>query len=82
MERFNLIHLEGVVTGCLRTSLFQVRLPNGHHVLARVDREIGQKFYGNSSDCLLGAPVLLELRAFDPYSGRVLEVRPLEKLDS
>ena len=82
MERFNLIHLEGVVTGCLRNSLVQVRLPNGHQVLARMDIGIGQMFSGNSSDCLLGAPVLLELRAFDPSSGRVLEVRPLERLDS
>jgi translation initiation factor IF-1 len=77
MERFNLIRLEGVVTGRLRTSLVQVRLPNGHEVLARLDPEVVQKFPLSASDCLLGASVLLELRAFDPSSGLVLELRPL-----
>ena len=78
MERFNLIHLEGVVTGCFRSSLIQVRLPNGHEVSARLEGLMAQKFSASPSDCLLGASVLLELRAFDLSSGRVVEVKSFQ----
>jgi translation initiation factor IF-1 len=78
MERLNLIHLAGVVTGCLRSSLIQVRLPNGHEVSARLDGLMAQKFSASPSDCLLGASVLLELRAFDLSSGRVVEVKSFQ----
>jgi translation initiation factor IF-1 len=75
MERFDLIQVEGEITACLRPSLFQARLPNGHTLLAHVDCEMAEKFSGIASEGLMGKLVLLELRAFDLSSGRVLRVR-------
>jgi translation initiation factor IF-1 len=74
MERFDLVRVQGTVTACLKPSLIQVRLPNGHLVLCHLDAGSGEKFPVTPSDCLLGATVLIELRAFDPSSGRVLGV--------
>ena len=75
MERFDLIQVEGEITACLRPSLFQVRLPNGHLLLAHLDGDMAQKFSGIASEGLMGKRVLLQLRAFDLSSGRVLGVR-------
>ena len=74
MERFDLIQLEGVITECLKPSLLQARLPNGHLVLAHLDAALAEKLPGEVLECLPGAAVLLELRAFDLSSGRVLRV--------
>jgi translation initiation factor IF-1 len=75
MERFDLIQVEGEITACLRPSLFQARLPNGHVLLAHLDGETAEKFPGIVSEGLMGRRVLLELRAFDLSSGRILRVR-------
>lgn len=75
MERFDLIRVEGEITACLKPSLFHARLPNGHILLAHLDGELAEKFSGIASEGLLGKLVLLELRAFDLSSGRVLRVR-------
>jgi hypothetical protein len=72
MERFDLIQVRGVITACLKPSLFQARLPNGHHLLAHLGDEVAQKFSSVASESLLGRGVLLELRAFDMSAGRVL----------
>jgi translation initiation factor IF-1 len=74
MERFDLIQVEGVVTECLKPSLLKARLPNGHHLLAHLEGELSEKFAGIASEGLIGATILLELRAFDLSSGRVLQV--------
>ena len=74
MERFDLIQVEGVVTGCLRPSLLQARLPNGHLVLAHLDTVFAEKLSGGALECLPGTAVLLELRAFDLSSGRVVKL--------
>lgn len=74
MERFDLIQVEGVVTECLRPSLLQARLANGHLVLAHLDTAVEEKLSLGALECLPGAAVLLELRAFDLSSGRVLKV--------
>ncbi len=73
MERFDLIQVEGVVIACVRPSLLQVRLANGHLVLAHLDTGWAEMFPALLSDCLPGTAVLLELRAFDLSSGRVLK---------
>jgi translation initiation factor IF-1 len=73
MERFDLIQVEGVVTECLRPSLIQARLPNGHLVLAHLDSVLVEKLSGGALECLPGTVVLLELKAFDLSSGRVLK---------
>lgn len=75
MERFDLIHVEGVITECLKPLLFQARLPNGHLVLAHVDAGLAEKFASGGLECLPGTTVLLQLRAFDPSAARVLEIR-------
>ena len=74
MERFDLIQVEGVVTACLRPMLLEVRLANGHSVLAHLDGEPSEKFPSRSLECLPGTAVLLELRAFDLSSGKVVKV--------
>ena len=74
MERFELIQVEGVVTECLKPLLFQARLPNGHLVLAHLDACQAEKFAAGGLECLPGTLVLLELRAFDPSAGRILEI--------
>ena len=74
MERFDLIQLEGVVTKCLKPSLLQARLPNGHLVLAHLDAALVEKLPVEVIECLQGTAVLLELRAFDLSSGRVLKL--------
>jgi len=74
MERFDLIQVEGVVTECLRPSLLQARLPNGHLVLAHLDTVFAEKLTGGALECLPGTAVLLELRAFDLSSGRVVKL--------
>jgi translation initiation factor IF-1 len=74
MERFDLIRVEGVVTACVRPFLLQARLPNGHLVLAHLDAALAEKLSGGALECLPGATVLLELRAFDLSSGRVLKL--------
>ncbi len=74
MERFDLIQVEGVVTECLRPSLLQARLPNGHLVLAHLDTVFAEKLSGGALECLPGTAVLLELRAFDLSSGRVVKL--------
>lgn len=74
MERFDLIQVEGEITACLRPSLLQARLPNGHVLLAHLDGGMPEKFARTSSESLMGKKVLLELRAFDLSSGRVLKL--------
>ena len=74
MERFDLIQVEGVLISCLGPLLVRVRLANGHVVLAHLDSEMLEMLRDGSLECLPGAVVLLELRAFDLSSGRVLEV--------
>lgn len=75
MERFDLIQVEGEITACLRPSLFQARLANGHLLLAHLEGELAEKFSAIASECLMGKTVLLELRAFDLSSGRVLKLK-------
>jgi translation initiation factor IF-1 len=77
MERFDLIQVSGVVVACLKPSLFQARLPNGHHLLAHLGDEVAQNLSSVASEGLLGRAVLLELRAFDMSAGRVLCVEGL-----
>jgi hypothetical protein len=74
MERFDLIQVRGVITECLRPSLFQARLSNGHHLLAHLGGELEEKFLGDASESLIGCSALLELRAFDLSAGRVLSI--------
>jgi translation initiation factor IF-1 len=75
MERFDLIQVEGVVTECLKPSLLKARLSNGHHLLAHLEGKLAEKFAGVASEGLIGSIILLELRAFDLSSGRVVHVK-------
>jgi translation initiation factor IF-1 len=54
--------------------LLEVRLANGHSVLAHLDGEPSGKFPSPSLECLPGTAVLLELRAFDLSAGKVVKV--------
>jgi len=74
MQRFELIRLEGKVSACLNGSLYQVELPNGHILVARLELREAGKSAPVVIPCLPGWKVLVELRAFDLSAGRILEI--------
>ena len=74
MQRFELIRLEGTISACLNGSLYQVELPNGHILVARLELQESEKSVPVAIPCLPGWKVLVELRAFDPSAGRILEI--------
>lgn len=78
MQRFELIEVTGTVTESYSGTLFLVSLSNGHNVVAHLDKHLLDKVSSSEIQCLPGARVLLELRAFDLSSGRILSVQPVD----
>ena len=78
MQRFELIEVTGTVLESYSGTLFLVSLPNGHQVMAHLEKSSLDKVCGGGIQCLPGAKVLLELRAFDLSSGRILSVEPVQ----
>jgi len=75
MQRFELIDVVGMVTECLGETLFRVVLPNGHVFVGHLSDEFSVKVSSGVIRCLPGLKVLVELRAFDLSSGRILDVQ-------
>ena len=73
MQRFNVVSSEATVIDCVRADLFRVALSNGHQLMAHVESASGASSF-DASQCLPGSRVLVQLRAFDPSRGTVLEV--------
>lgn len=61
------IEVEGVVRDALPNAMFDVELPNGHHVLARVSGRMQMHYIR----ILLGDRVLVELSPYDLSRGRI-----------
>lgn len=74
MQRFELIDVVGTVMESLSEALFRVRLPNGHDVVCHLDRAFAGKVSTGEIQCLPGSVVMLQLRAFDLSSGRIMSV--------
>jgi translation initiation factor IF-1 len=74
MQRFELIDVVGTVMESLNEALFRVRLSNGHDVVCHLDKTLAVKVSAGEIQCLPGSVVVLQLRAFDLTSGRILSV--------
>lgn len=67
MAKQDVIEVEGIVTESLPNAMFQVKLDNGHTVLAHVSGKIRMNFIR----ILPGDKVLLELTPYDLSRGRI-----------
>ena len=67
MAKQDVIEVEGIVTETLPNAMFQVKLDNGHMVLAHVSGKIRMNFIR----ILPGDKVLLELTPYDLSRGRI-----------
>lgn len=76
MQRFELIDVVGIVKKPLSAALFLVSLANGHDVIGHLEESLAGKVLSGEIDCLPGTRVLVQLRAFDLSSGRILSVQP------
>ena len=81
MQRFELIDVVGTVMESLSEALFRVRLPNGHDVVCHLDKALAGKVSAGEIQCLPSSVVVLQLRAFDLSSGRILSVELTGKQD-
>lgn len=61
------IEVEGVVKEALPNAMFDVELPNGHHVLAGISGRMRMHYIR----ILLGDRVLVELSPYDLSRGRI-----------
>jgi translation initiation factor IF-1 len=78
MQRFELIDVVGTVKESLSATLFRVGLSNGHDIMGHLDETLASKVSSGEIPCLPGCRVLIQLRAFDLSSGRILNVQPVE----
>ena len=76
MQRVELIDVVGTVEESLSKTLFRVSLANGHDVVSHLEDALADKVAAGEIECLPGCRVLLQLRAFDLSSGRILSVQP------
>lgn len=66
-KKKEVIEVEGVVRDALPNAMFDIELPNGHHVLARVSGKMQMHYIR----ILLGDRVLVELSPYDLTRGRI-----------
>ena len=66
-KNVDLVEMEGVVTQCLSTGMFRVKLENGFLVLAHVSGKIRRNYIR----ILLGDRVAIELSPYDLTRGRI-----------
>ena len=81
MQRFELIDVIGTVVESFSETLFRVRLPNGHEVVSHLDVSLAGKVSAGEIQCLPSSVVVLQLRAFDLSSGRILSVQTAAEQD-
>ena len=67
MTKKEAIEVEGKVVKALPNAMFNVELPNGHHVLAHVSGKIRQHYIR----VLPGDRVLVDLSPYDLTRGRI-----------
>ena len=61
------IEVQGAITECLPSTMFRVRLDNGHQVLAHISGKMRKHFI----KILVGDRVTLELSPYDLTRGRI-----------
>ncbi len=67
MAKDDAIELEGTVVEALPNAMFQVELPNGHHILAHISGKLRMNFIR----ILPGDKVTVELSPYDLTRGRI-----------
>lgn len=68
MAKADMIEIEGVVTEKLPSTMFRVKLENGHTVLAHISGRLRQNFIR----ILPGDKVTMELSPYDLTKGRII----------
>ena len=68
MSKADVIEIEGTVTEKLPNAMFQVRLENGHQVLAHISGKLRMHYIR----ILPGDKVTLELSPYDLTKGRII----------
>ncbi|MDR2044378.1 MAG: translation initiation factor IF-1 [Clostridium sp.] len=68
MSKSDMIEIEGIVKDKLPNTMFNVRLENGHEVLAHISGKLRQNFIR----ILPGDKVTLEMSPYDLSKGRII----------
>ena len=68
MSKDDVIEVGGVVEETLRNAVFQVRLENGHVILAHIAGKLGM----NNIQVLQGDHVTVEISPYDLTKGRII----------
>lgn len=68
MSKNDVIEVEGVVVEALRNAVFQVRLENGHMILAHLSGKLRMNFI----QVLPGDKVTVEMSPYDLSKGRII----------
>ena len=63
----NIIEIEGVVTKVLPATMYRVKLPNGHDILAHISGKMRKNFIKITT----GDRVTLEMSPYDLTRGRI-----------
>lgn len=67
MSKDDVFELEGVVVDALPNAMFQVKLENGHVILAHISGKLRMNFIR----ILPGDKVTVEISTYDPSRGRI-----------
>ena len=67
MSKDDVFELEGVVVDALPNAMFQVKLENGHVILAHISGKLRMNFIR----ILPGDKVTVEVSIYDPTKGRI-----------
>ena len=67
MSKDDVFELEGVVVDALPNAMFQVKLENGHMILAHISGKLRMNFIR----ILPGDKVTVEISTYDPSRGRI-----------
>ncbi|MDR1764815.1 MAG: translation initiation factor IF-1 [Lachnospiraceae bacterium] len=68
MSKTDVIEIEGIVTEKLPNAMFQVKLENGHQVLAHISGKLRMNYI----KILPGDKVTMELSPYDLSKGRII----------
>lgn len=74
MAKTDMLEIDGVVTECLPSTKFKVKLENGHTIIAYMSGKMAQ----NMIRILLGDKVRIEMSPYDLTKGRI-NFRYIEK---
>ena len=68
MSKDDVFELEGIVVDALPNAMFQVKLENGHVILAHISGKLRMNFIR----ILPGDKVTVEISTYDPTRGRII----------